>query len=215
MRRAPSITIILSTLILSLTSFLTITTIDGLILLGRPHRRLTPVRYGSASLRLSETTLSESNTSVDDKTTDLKDLADSVFSTDQRHVILFDGVCNLCNGAVNYALDHDVEGFFRFVSLQSQVGKSLLIRAGKKPNDISSIVLVTPTDTYFKSDAVVRIARKLDSPAAFIGFLGPVVPVFLKNVVYDFVAVNRYKFGEADQCRLWDDNFDDRFIPDP
>mmetsp|Transcript_40711 Transcript_40711/g.49547 ORF Transcript_40711/g.49547 Transcript_40711/m.49547 type:complete len:209 (+) Transcript_40711:99-725(+) len=174
---------------------------------GRYRRSPITIKSTTASLRLAES---------DDKILfDWEELAESVFSKDDRPVILFDGVCNLCNGAVNYALDHDSEGSFRFVSLQSKIGQSLLIRAGKKPDDHSSIVLVTPTSVFFKSEAVVRIARKLDYPTSLVGFVGPVFPRFLKNIVYDFVAENRYRFGEAEQCRLWDDNFDDRFIPDP
>ena len=143
-------------------------------------------------------------------------IAKDVFAgLDQRPIVLFDGVCNLCNGGVNFALDNDATGNFRFASLQSRVGQALLVRAGKKPDDISSIVLCEPEQTYFKSDAVLRIARKLDGSIPILGFLGPIVPGFLRNIVYDFVADNRYRFGEADQCRLDDDEFNDRFVPDP
>ena len=119
-----------------------------------------------------------------------------------------------------------VTGKFRFVSLQSKVGQSLLLASGKAYNDISSIVLVeldsisasgkVKTKAYYKSDAVLRIAKEMDMPAAkVLGTLAPAVPPVIRNVVYDFVAQNRYRFGHADQCRLWDDNFDNRFIPDP
>jgi predicted DCC family thiol-disulfide oxidoreductase YuxK len=149
---------------------------------------------------------------------DWETVAKQVFDGDERPVILFDGVCLLCNGGVNFALDHDSVGKFRYASLQSKAGQSLLIRAGKKPTDTSSIVLITPTEAYFKSDAVLRIAAKLDGnpllPLA--GSLGPLlVPRFLRNVVYDFVASNRYRFGEAEQCRLdFDNDFGSRFVPD-
>jgi predicted DCC family thiol-disulfide oxidoreductase YuxK len=143
--------------------------------------------------------------------------AKGVFEKDDRPVILFDGVCNLCNGGVNFALDHDSVGNFRFASLQSKVGQSLLIRAGKKPNDISSIVLVTPNEAYFKSDAVIRIAAKLEGNPLLplMGTLGPFVPRFVRNTVYDFVAKNRYRFGEADQCRMdFDNEYGSRFVSD-
>ena len=105
-------------------------------------------------------------------------------------------------------------GYFRFASLQSTIGKSLLLRSGKKENDISSIVLVTDEEAYFKSDAVLRIASQLDGNFALpiFGLAGRVVPSFLRNTIYDFVAANRYKFGEADQCRLDFGEFDDRFF---
>jgi len=91
------------------------------------------------------------------------------------------------------------------------------MRSGKKPDDISSIVLVTDRTSYFKSDAVLRIAAKLDGNPMlpFFGTVGPVVPSFLRNFIYDYVADNRYKFGESDSCRFDDDEFNDRFVPDP
>lgn len=141
--------------------------------------------------------------------------ADTFAGKDQRPVVLFDGVCNLCNGGVNFALDRDPAGKFRFASLQSAVGQAFLVRAGKKANDISSIVLCEKERTYFKSDAVLKIARKLDGPIPLLGYAGPIVPGFLRNMVYDFVADNRYRFGESDQCRLDGDEFNERFIPDP
>ena len=146
---------------------------------------------------------------------DEKIALDLFSGSDKRPVILFDGVCNLCNGGVNFALDHDEVGKFRFASLQSRVGQALLVRAGKRRDDISSIVLCETNKTYFKSDAVLRIARKLDGSIAALGYLGPVVPKFARNMVYDLVANNRYLFGEADQCRLDSDEFNNRFVSDP
>jgi len=132
---------------------------------------------------------------------------------DVRPIILFDGVCNLCNGGVNFALDNDEVGNFRFAALQSNAGRALLSSHGKRADDFSSIVLVTPDGAYFKSDAVVRIARGLDGKALqTVGYLGPFVPSILRDVIYDFVADNRYRFGESDSCRLEDDRFDDRFV---
>jgi predicted DCC family thiol-disulfide oxidoreductase YuxK len=149
---------------------------------------------------------------------DWKAIADEVFTTDKRPIILFDGVCNLCNGGVNFALDNDSVGSFRFASLQSRTGQALLLRSGKKASDISSIVLVTTKTSYFKSDAVLRIARGMNSNPALplIGAMGPIAPKFLRNVVYDFVADNRYRFGESEQCRMdFDNEFGDRFVSDP
>lgn len=155
-----------------------------------------------------------------DMTWDWKQVASEVFSKgDTRPIILFDGHCNLCHGGVNFALDNDSVGEFRFVSLQSQIGKSLLMRAGKRPDDISSIVLVTsPTKAYFKSTAVLKIAQKLNSTPLLpiIGTVGPIVPGPVRNFIYEVVANNRYRFGQReDSCRLDDERFDDRFIPDP
>lgn len=151
-------------------------------------------------------------------TWDWRDTAQSVFDgEDQRPVILFDGVCNLCNGGVNFALDRDPVGYFRFASLQSKIGKSLLLRSNKDADDVSSIVLVDAETSYFKSEAVLRIAQKLDGPfSKIMGFGGLYVPGFVRNIVYDFVADNRYRLGKReDSCRLEDEQFDGRFVPDP
>jgi predicted DCC family thiol-disulfide oxidoreductase YuxK len=125
-------------------------------------------------------------------------------------------------------------GNFRFASLQSKVGKSLLLSAGKRHDDISSIVLIEPyskatntstaTQAYFKSDAVLKIAKKLDDPLySTIGTIGSyIVPKFIRNILYEFVANNRYRFGEIEydatygSCRLDKyEEFEDRFIMDP
>eukprot|EP00520_Triparma_pacifica_P010642 CAMPEP_0118635794 /NCGR_PEP_ID=MMETSP0785-20121206/2265_1 /TAXON_ID=91992 /ORGANISM="Bolidomonas pacifica, Strain CCMP 1866" /LENGTH=213 /DNA_ID=CAMNT_0006526849 /DNA_START=33 /DNA_END=671 /DNA_ORIENTATION=- len=130
----------------------------------------------------------------------------SLFTHDERPIILFDGLCNLCNAGVNFALDNDSAGHFRFASLQSAVGRSLLLSLGKEPNDISSIVLVTSADSgYFKSDAVLRISRGLDSPIyrAFGALSLALTPRLVRNAVYGLVSKNRYRmFGSSDSCRL-------------
>ncbi len=141
---------------------------------------------------------------------------DKLFESDRRPIILFDGVCNLCNGGVNLALDLDPPGKLRFAALQSDAGRALLRRAGRDPDDISSIVLVEERDSYVKSDAVLRIARYLDNPALpAAAALGMLFPGVLRDVVYDIVADNRYSLlGMRDECRLGDARFDDRFVAD-
>ena len=143
--------------------------------------------------------------------------ADALFASDKRPIILFDGVCNLCNGGVNLALDLDPPGRLRFAALQSPAGRALLVRAGRDPNDISSIVLVEETNAYVKSDAVLRIATYLENPLLpAAGTLGALFPGILRDAVYDVVADNRYDIlGMKDECRLGDDRFDDRFVSDP
>lgn len=127
----------------------------------------------------------------------------------------------MCNNAVNVALDWDSGGKLRFAALQSNVGRALLQKNGRKADDISSIVLVTSDGAYTKSDAILRITEEL-SPfallplrpvAAFGRFL---VPKILRDVIYDRVAENRYStMGKRNECRLDSDGeFEDRFIDD-
>ena len=107
-------------------------------------------------------------------------------------------------------------GHFRFASLQSQIGKSLLIRANKKSYDLSSIVLIDKETAYFKSEAVIRIAKKLEYPIPLLAFIAMLIPNFIRNIFYEFVSNNRHRFGiREDSCRLEDEQFDSRFIPDP
>jgi predicted DCC family thiol-disulfide oxidoreductase YuxK len=110
---------------------------------------------------------------------------------------------------------------FRFVSLQSKVGQSLLIRSGRNPTDISSIVLcLSNGQSFVKSEAILRIAQGLDGPALpLFGYVGmTVTPRFVRDAVYKVVSENRYRFGEYknDQCRLdLDGEYDTRFVADP
>jgi len=154
---------------------------------------------------------------------DPKTVSSKVFSSqDKRPIILFDGVCNLCNTAVNLALDWDPSGKLRFAALQSNVGRSLLEVNGRNANDISSIVLVTKNGAYTKSDAVLKITEELTpfssllplKPAAIIGRY--VIPKFIRDLIYDGVADNRYDLmGKKDMCRFdADGEFEDRFIND-
>ena len=109
---------------------------------------------------------------------------------------------------------------FRFVSLQSKVGQSLLVRAGRQPNDLSSIGL-TQADgqSYFQTDAVLRICRNLKGHPLFavVGYAGFLVPPPIRDGIYKVVSKNRHRFGEQyDQCRIdFDGEFDTRFVPEP
>jgi predicted DCC family thiol-disulfide oxidoreductase YuxK len=148
---------------------------------------------------------------------DWQTLVKEVFATDKRPIVLFDGVCNLCSGGVNFAIDRDEHAKFRFCSLQSKVAQSLLLRAGKSPKDMSSIVLVTEEDAFFSSNAVSRICMGLDTVALqWFGKMGQFTPEVIREFIYQFVSSNRYQFGENDSCRLdFDGTFTSRFISDP
>ncbi|KAF8063010.1 DCC family protein [Scenedesmus sp. PABB004] len=137
------------------------------------------------------------------------------FATDKRPVILYDGVCNLCNGAVNFMLDWDRAGAFRLAALQSGPGRELLARCGRAPDDISSIVLVEERRCHVKSEAVRRIAAALGAPLQLLAALAAPVPRFIRDPLYDQVANNRYLvFGRTASCRVSDDGFADRFLGD-
>ena len=110
-------------------------------------------------------------------------------------------------------LDWDTQGKCRFAALQSPAGRALLERSGRSPEDISSIVLVEYSESYVKSEAILRIAQRLDIPFALLATLGLLVPLPILNGVYDQVATNRYSFfGQSNECRLSDDRFNERFV---
>uniref|UniRef100_A0A7S3QRX7 Thiol-disulfide oxidoreductase DCC n=1 Tax=Dunaliella tertiolecta TaxID=3047 RepID=A0A7S3QRX7_DUNTE len=123
------------------------------------------------------------------------DVSKDYFQGDSRPIILYDGVCNLCNGAVNIMLDLDPEGkHFRMAALQSPAGRTLLQRCGRSPDDISSIVLVEPNyKGHIRSDAILKIAAGLSNPFPLLAFLGFPVPPFIRDALYDQVANNRYR----------------------
>ena len=128
--------------------------------------------------------------------------------------VLFDGVCNMCNGGVNFMRDWDKQGLYRFAALQSAAGRKLLQRSGRSPDDISSIVLCeAPGGSYTKASAVLRIAQRLQAPLPLVAAALGVLPGLLKDGVYDQIAANRYSiFGRSNECRLGDRRFEDRFI---
>jgi predicted DCC family thiol-disulfide oxidoreductase YuxK len=117
-------------------------------------------------------------------------------------VVLFDGVCNLCNGSVQFIVRHDPAGRFRFASLQSEAGQALLRRHGLDPDDLFSVILVEGGRAYARSDAALGIARGLSSAWRAAGALR-VVPRPLRDAVYGWVARNRYRwFGKQEACMI-------------
>jgi predicted DCC family thiol-disulfide oxidoreductase YuxK len=147
---------------------------------------------------------------------DWEKVADGVFKDDQRPVVLFDGVCNLCNGGVNFAIDRDEDAKLRFASLQTKVAQSLLLRSGRSPEE-ANIVMVTKDNAFFSSDAVSRICKQLDVEGLqWLGQMGQLTPKWIREPIYKYVSSNRYYFGEYDQCRIdFDGIYEGRFVSDP
>ncbi len=127
-------------------------------------------------------------------------------------IILFDGICNLCNGAVQYVIRHDPQGRFLFASLQSESGQQLLAEHQLQQTDFNSFVLIEGNKVFTKSTAALRVAKKLEG---FIRLLGGFifVPSFLRDGVYDIIAKNRYRwFGKKDTCMLPTPDLSSRFL---
>ncbi len=117
-------------------------------------------------------------------------------------VVLFDGVCNLCNGAVQFLLAHDPTGELRFAALQSDAGRAILAWAGLTADPYATMVFLERGKVYTRSTAVLRIARHLRRPWRWLA-AALVVPAPLRDWVYDRLARNRYRlFGRRQECLL-------------
>ncbi|CAN6456017.1 unnamed protein product [Victoria cruziana] len=134
---------------------------------------------------------------------DWKKATSHFFDSDTRPIMLFDGVCNLCNGGVKFVRDNDQNRRIRYEALQSESGRKLLQRSGRSPDDISSVVLVEKDGSYIKSEAVLKIMEYLDLPFSNWLFFVKLIPLFMRDTVYDTVANNRYLiFGRSDACEI-------------
>lgn len=133
-------------------------------------------------------------------------------AAEDHPVVLFDGVCNLCTGTVQFLIPRDPDGTLRFAPLQSDVGAALLEDCGYEVGDRESIVLVEDGRCYRKSTAALRIARHLDGRWPLAAHLR-VVPRPLRDLVYDLVARYRYQvFGQKSQCMVPTPDVRDRFL---
>lgn len=127
-------------------------------------------------------------------------------------IILFDGVCNLCNGAVNFVIKRDTGNVFKFTPLQEKQGVLLLKMHAVDTQKLDSIVLIENGNVYIKSSAALRIARKMSNlwPLFFVLLI---IPSFIRDGVYDFIAKNRYKwFGKKEQCMIPTPGFREKFL---
>ena len=132
--------------------------------------------------------------------------------TSGKIVVLFDGVCNLCNGAVQFIIRRDPSSQCRFASLQSDYGQSQLLKFGLDPTKLHSIIVLENERIYERSDAALKIASRLAGPWPLLKFFG-ILPRFLRDGVYDVIAKNRYKmFGRKDSCMIPTPDLRERFV---
>jgi predicted DCC family thiol-disulfide oxidoreductase YuxK len=130
----------------------------------------------------------------------------------EHPVILFDGVCNFCNGAINFVLKHDKKGIFRFAPLQSEAGQKLLQQFNLSTKDFDSFVLVDNGKIYKKSSASLQVMNKLPWYWKEVQIFR-VIPTIFRDAIYDFIAKNRYKwFGKKEQCMIPTPEIRSRFL---
>ena len=131
------------------------------------------------------------------------EIASFLAKTNNKKIILFDGVCNLCDSAVQFIIKHDKKDIFRFVALQSDLGKQICSYIGVDQTKIDSIILYNPgVAYYYKSSAAIEIAEELGGVYHLISIF-KILPEKLRNYIYDYIAKNRYKwYGKKESCMI-------------
>lgn len=131
---------------------------------------------------------------------------------EQHPILLFDGVCNLCNQTVQFIIEQDKENIFRFASLQSEYGENMLKKYDLFDTKLESVVLIYKNKTYTHAAAPLEVLRLLGGFWQ-LGYIFKLVPSFLSNIVYRWVARNRYKwFGAKGSCWLPTMELKSRFL---
>jgi predicted DCC family thiol-disulfide oxidoreductase YuxK len=120
-----------------------------------------------------------------------------------KKIILFDGICNLCDTTVQFIIKHDKEDIFRFVALQSDLGKDIIKHIGVDTSKTDSIILYEPGRAYYyKAEAALKIAKELGGIYLLFNAFS-VFPNWLSNKIYDYVARNRYRwYGKKEECMI-------------
>jgi len=129
-----------------------------------------------------------------------------------KSIILFDGICNLCNSSVNFIIKNDAKEHFLFASLQSDAAKEILLHLPSNNLNLNSIVLIENGNFYEKSTAALRISKHLNGGyKALYAFI--IVPKLIRDWVYNLIAKNRYKwFGKKEHCMIPTEELQYRFI---
>lgn len=115
-------------------------------------------------------------------------------------IIFFDGECNLCNGFVNFVIDHDKKNLFQFSSLQSSFAKQALGNISEE-SGLSTVIFKSKDSLYFKSDAALEISKSL-SGLWPVFYIFKIVPKFVRDFMYDFIASHRYRWFGKTSCRI-------------
>lgn len=129
-----------------------------------------------------------------------------------KSIILFDGFCNLCSWSVNFILKRERKDFFRFASLQSEKTRQLLNNFGLNENFDASVILIENEVVYMKSEAALRITKKLRGAWPLLYVL-LIIPKTLRDYIYTLIAKNRFKwFGKRNTCYLPEKNLNYKFL---
>lgn len=127
-------------------------------------------------------------------------------------IILFDGVCNFCNGSVNFIIERDTANYFKFAPLQSEVAQNLLKQHNIDKADTDSVILIENDAAFTHSTAALRVARKLDGAWSWF-YVFIIVPQFIRDFFYKLFAKYRYRlFGKTEACMMPTPRIREKFI---
>jgi predicted DCC family thiol-disulfide oxidoreductase YuxK len=130
-----------------------------------------------------------------------------------QKIILFDGICNLCNGSVIFILQREKSPIFKFASLQSRAGQELLELWGFPQDYNQAVILIDHGKIYLGSTAALKIGQQLKFPWSFLSYAGFIVPKFFRDGIYNQIAGHRYQwFGKRDVCMVPTENLKTRFL---
>ncbi len=130
----------------------------------------------------------------------------------EKPILLFDGVCNLCNSTVQFVLKHDKKAYFKFASLQSVYGQAFLKKHHLPTTNFNTFILIEGNSHTTKSTAILKVFRQLSGlwPVLYIFII---LPKIIRDPVYNLIAKNRYRiFGKKDSCMIPNKNVLSRFI---
>jgi predicted DCC family thiol-disulfide oxidoreductase YuxK len=128
------------------------------------------------------------------------DMQKPVSLKEHNRIILFDGACNLCSGFMRFVYKYDSKKYFKFAWIQEEKGKEILEWLGLPTDEYATIILIKNGQAFYKSNAFLKIVRYLRFPWPVLN-IGIIIPIFIRDWIYDMVARNRYRlFGKKDHC---------------
>lgn len=132
---------------------------------------------------------------------------------EDKKIILFDGLCNLCDASVQFIIKHDKKDVFRFVAIQSELGQKIIKHIGIDTTKIDSIILYEPGIAYYnKSTAAIKISENLGGFFHF-GTVFKILPNIVRNNLYDYIAKNRYHwYGKKESCMISTPEIKSKFL---
>ena len=135
-----------------------------------------------------------------------------MINIENKSIIFFDGICNLCNNSVLFIIKRDKSKRFLYASLQSDAARDILLQFKIKNSDLNSIILIENRKLFQKSTAILKIVKQLNGFWR-VNYVFIIVPKFIRDFIYDIIAKNRYKwFGKREVCIAPTGDIKSRFV---